>query len=48
MMSIFAETLTICAAGVPFAFALSLQTIFEISYLWNPWRVTACRRLFAT
>jgi hypothetical protein len=48
MMSIFAETLSVCAAGVPFASAPSLRTIFEISSLSNPWRVTACYRLFAT
>jgi hypothetical protein len=48
MMSIFAETVSICAAGVPFASAPSLRTIFEISSLWNSWRVTAGRRLFAT
>jgi hypothetical protein len=48
MMSIFAETLSICAAGVPFASAPSPRTIFEISSLSYPWRVTAARRLFAT
>jgi hypothetical protein len=48
MISIFAETLSICAAGVPFAFAPSLRRIFEISSLWNPWRVTAGRCLLAT
>jgi hypothetical protein len=47
-MSIFAETLLLCAADVPFASAPSLRTIFEISSLSNPWRVTAGRRLFAT
>jgi hypothetical protein len=47
-MSIFAETLSICAAGVPLASAPSLRTIFEISSLLNPWHVTAARRLFAT
>jgi hypothetical protein len=48
MMSIFAGILSLCAAGLPFAFAPSLRTIFEISSLSNPWRVTAGRRLFAT
>jgi hypothetical protein len=48
MMLIFAETLSICAADAPFAFAPSLRTIFEISSLWNPRRVTAAGRFFAT
>ena len=48
MMSIFAGTLSVCAAGVPFASAPSLQTIFEISSLSNPWRVVDGCRLFAT
>jgi hypothetical protein len=47
MISIFAETFSICADSVPFASAPSLRTIFEISSLSNPWRVTAARRLFA-
>jgi hypothetical protein len=41
MMSIFAEILSICVAGVPFA--PSLRTIFEISSLSNPLRATAAR-----
>jgi hypothetical protein len=48
MMSIFAETLSICAARVPVASAISLRTIFEISFFSGPWRVTTARRLFAT
>jgi hypothetical protein len=48
MMSIFAETLSIFATGRPFASAPSLRTIFEISFLSNPWRVTAARPLSAT
>ena len=48
MMSIFAEILSIWVAGVPFAFASSLRTIFEILSLSNPWDVSAARRLFAT
>jgi len=47
-MSIFAETLLICATRVPFAPATSLRTISEISSFSQPWRVTADRRLFAT
>jgi len=47
-MSIFAETLSICAARVPFASATSLRTIFEISSFSHPWRVTTDRRFFAT
>jgi hypothetical protein len=47
MMSIFAQTLSICPVRVPFASAPSLRTIFEISFLSNGWRVTAAR-LFAT
>jgi hypothetical protein len=46
-MSIFAETVSICATGVPFAPATSLRTISEISCFSQPWRVTAARRLFA-
>jgi hypothetical protein len=48
MMSILAEILSIRVAGVSFVSAPSLRMIFEISFLWNPWRVTAGRRLFAT
>jgi hypothetical protein len=35
-MSIFAETLSICAARVPSASATSLQKIFEISSVSQP------------
>jgi hypothetical protein len=48
MMSIFAGTLSICPLRVPFASAPSLRAIFEISFLSNPLRVTAARRLFVT
>ena len=48
MMSIFAGTLSVCAAGVSFASAPSLRTIFEISSFSHSWRVTTDRRLFAT
>jgi len=47
-MSIFAETLSICAARVPFASAPSLRTIFETVFLSHPWHVTAARRRVAT
>jgi hypothetical protein len=47
-MSIFAETLSICATRVPFAPVTSLGTISEISCFLQPWRLTADRRLFAT
>ena len=48
MMSIFAETLSICPVRVLFASAPSLRTIFEISFLSHSWHVIAARRLFAT
>jgi hypothetical protein len=47
-MSIFAETLSICATRVAFAPATSLRTISEMSSFSHPWRVTAARRLFST
>jgi len=47
-MSIFAETLSICVARVPFASATSRRAIFEISSFSHPWRVTTGSRLFAT
>ena len=42
-MSIFAETLPICAARVLFASATSLPTIFEILSFSHPGRVTTDR-----
>jgi hypothetical protein len=46
-MSIFAETLSICAARVPFACATLLRTIAEIACFSQSWRVTVARSLCA-
>jgi hypothetical protein len=46
-ISIFAETLSICATRVLFASAPSLRAIFEIAFLSHPWHVTGARRCLA-